>query len=365
MDFRNLFFEELRRKLNEANVKIEKYVKTEDGEHLKDLQRIFHTIKGASGLVGFENFQEFMHRLETFFKEQYEKKKKVTKEYFERLLYVMNEISRKNEDLSEDESSELYKILLGELPLKSVPKFLDEPRRNTEHCEEILRLIFKIENTIKNGDSMKALSELNVLKKRVQESIEKIKYINLKDMLKGFEKWVFQESMSQGKKVKLKIDCGNVKIKREDASRLRDILVHLVKNAITHGIELPEERIKKGKSPEGEITIRSYLKGNYIYLEVIDDGAGVDVEKIEKKIEEEKLENMDWKRAIFMPGFSTREKVDFAAGRGIGLDAVRTFALQKSGDVTVESEKDKGSKFLVFFKTAERDQTFEKVSDTM
>ncbi|WP_129409692.1 hypothetical protein [Marinitoga lauensis] len=96
---------------------------------------------------------------------------------------------------------------------------------------------------------------------------------------------MFQEAVFNQKKVSFNTEVENTKIEKEDAEILKDILVHLVKNSIAHGIELPKIRKEKGKNEIGNLTIKSYTKGNYIYLEVIDDGNGIDIEKVRKKAE--------------------------------------------------------------------------------
>jgi len=102
------------------------------------------------------------------------------------------------------------------------------------------------------------------------------------------------------------------------------MLTHLVRNAIAHGIELPEERTKKGKLEVGRIIIRSYVQGNELFLEIEDDGRGLEFEKIKQKAIEKGLGNLKPEEVIFVPGFSTKDKADETAGRGIGLDVVKT-----------------------------------------
>lgn len=127
------------------------------------------------------------------------------------------------------------------------------------------------------------------------------------------------------------------------------MLVHLVRNSIAHGIEEPDVRKNIGKPENGIITIRSYIMNNEIYLEVEDDGKGIDFEKVRKKAAEKNLGYMRPEEVIFVPGFSTKEEADGTSGRGVGLDAVKNFATARGGDVELVTSPGKGTKFIIHF----------------
>ncbi len=144
-----------------------------------------------------------------------------------------------------------------------------------------------------------------------------------------------------------------------DAAILEDItdpMLHLVKNAIAHGIEARDERIAKGKDEAGTITLRAYPQGNYIFVEVQDDGAGIDVERVKASAVDKglrsaaaisRLSNEEAIALIFLPGLSTAKEVTTDAGRGVGMDAVATNIRKLGGDITIATDMGKGTRFTL------------------
>jgi chemosensory pili system protein ChpA (sensor histidine kinase/response regulator) len=144
-----------------------------------------------------------------------------------------------------------------------------------------------------------------------------------------------------------------------DAAILEDItdpMLHLVKNAIAHGVENRDERVAKGKDEVGTITLRAYPQGNYIFVEVQDDGAGIDVERVKAKAVEKGLRSSaeiatlsseDAINLIFLPGLSTAKEVTTDAGRGVGMDAVATNIRKLGGEITIATEVGKGTRFTL------------------
>jgi chemosensory pili system protein ChpA (sensor histidine kinase/response regulator) len=133
-------------------------------------------------------------------------------------------------------------------------------------------------------------------------------------------------------------------------------MTHLVNNAITHGIESPEERQRKGKSPEGEVSISAFLQGNQTLITVSDDGAGIDAERVKRKaiekgvitpLEAHSMNEQDVYDLLFHAGFSTKDKADDFSGRGVGLDVVRTSLLEIRGSVAIDSTPGKGTTFSI------------------
>ena len=144
---------------------------------------------------------------------------------------------------------------------------------------------------------------------------------------------------SLGKKVVLSIDGSDVELDREMIELLRDPLVHIVRNALDHGIESPEERRRAGKSETGRLSIVARQSGNRIFVEIADDGKGIDTARlVERRIAQEPARAAEFnaltERArldlIFEPGLTTREEVTALSGRGVGMDVVRTNVEQLS-----------------------------------
>jgi chemosensory pili system protein ChpA (sensor histidine kinase/response regulator) len=144
-----------------------------------------------------------------------------------------------------------------------------------------------------------------------------------------------------------------------DAAILEDItdpMLHLVKNAIAHGIEERSERVNKGKDEAGSITLKAYPQGNYIFVEVEDDGAGINVEGVKAKAIEKglrspeevaKLSNEEAINLIFLPGLSTAKEVTTDAGRGVGMDAVASNIRKLGGEIAISTEVGKGTRFTL------------------
>jgi chemosensory pili system protein ChpA (sensor histidine kinase/response regulator) len=133
-------------------------------------------------------------------------------------------------------------------------------------------------------------------------------------------------------------------------------MLHLVKNAIAHGVESREERLAKGKDEAGTITLRAYPQGNYIFVEVQDDGAGIDVEGVKAKAVEKglrtqaevaQLSNEEAINLIFLPGLSTAKEVTTDAGRGVGMDAVATNIRKLGGEISISTEMGRGTRFTL------------------
>ena len=129
-----------------------------------------------------------------------------------------------------------------------------------------------------------------------------------------------------------------------------DPLVHIVRNSVDHGVEMPEERVQVGKKSEGSVWARAFHQGNSLVIEVEDDGKGVDPEKVKQKAIEkgilktgDQLSDEECVNLIFHPGFSTKEQVSEVSGRGVGMDVVKTNIQQLGGEVQLQSELGKGS----------------------
>ena len=350
MDFVEIYFTEKEERLNEAIELLKKYLETHDSVIIKYLHRIYHTLKGSAGLVGLPKSKEFMHRLESAFEEKLNLD--LDEDFVARVIKISNEIINKKEDLSDKEVEYFELILNGEVDLKegTVEKFIKETN-SVELLEKFYERILKVENELINKNYKIALKDVKNLRVYSQKLIKEKKYVSIYNIIKSFENLVFQEAIFNKKKIKFNMNVENVKVEKEDVERLKDILIHLIKNSIAHGIESPDKRREKGKSETGNLTVKSYVKEENIYLEIIDDGKGIDIEKVKEKAKERGFENIDPLEIIFYSGFSTKDKVDQSSGRGVGLDAVKAFAENKGGYVKVETKKDKGTKFIISFKT--------------
>lgn len=350
MDFSEIFFSELNDKVSESMNIIEELKKSKDKKYIKDLYRIFHTLKGSASLVNLENFRDFSHKVEQYFKESLESEKLPDESFLDNLIAVISNFSKKNTDLTETEVKDFLEILEGKKNASENIVITEKEIFKISEISKYISKVLEIENSILRNDLKSALNEIRNLKKSLLNTLDEIVFVKLENILKNLKKLVSREANRYGKKVELLLEIENVKIEKEDSKDIIDILVHLVRNSIAHGIENPDERKSLGKDEVGKIWIRSYVDQGNIFIEVEDDGKGLDIEQIEKKVKEKNL-NVTPLEAIFLPGFSSKDKADELSGRGIGLDMVKNFATLRGGDVKVETQKGKGTKFIVFFKT--------------
>jgi len=215
----------------------------------------------------------------------------------------------------------------------------------------------RLESLNINNDVFKdIIPQLDRVTMELHHIVMQIRMVPVGTMVSRFPRMVRDLSRSLDKEVDFVINGKETELDRSIIDELSDPLVHLLRNAIDHGIELPREREKRGKERTGTITLRAFQKGSEIIIEVEDDGAGLDVEKIKEKAlekgvisvdEVEDLEKEGVYNLIFKPGFSTTEKVSDVSGRGVGMDVVKRTIEGLDGQIFIETEQGKGSKFII------------------
>ncbi len=196
-----------------------------------------------------------------------------------------------------------------------------------------------------------ALSEnIEKLSRQLRENAFDISLIPLQSELMRFQRLIRDLSKEQNKEIDFIIEGGDIELDKNIIENLTDPLLHILRNSIDHGIELPEDRLKAGKSPKGTIIFKAYYSGANVIIEISDDGKGLDTEEILKKaierelVEEGKqLSQKEILDLLFLSGFSTREQVTDVSGRGVGMDVVRRKIADIRGEVGIESEKGKGT----------------------
>lgn len=202
----------------------------------------------------------------------------------------------------------------------------------------------------------KGILRLERISFELQEGITSLRLLPIKNVFRKLPRIVREVAQKEGKEVELVIKGEETEIDKIILEKITDPLVHLVRNCVNHGIEKPKERIAKGKKPQGKIVIEAYAEGENIYINVEDDGRGIDIEKVKEKalqkgiVTQDQLERMsndEIIELIFLPGFSTADKVDDVAGRGVGMDVVKKNLSELKGEIKVKTEKDKGTSFLM------------------
>lgn len=198
------------------------------------------------------------------------------------------------------------------------------------------------------------LSQLEQNTRELQESVMKIRMMPISFAFSRFPRLVRDLGGQLGKKVILETIGEQTELDKTVMEKINDPLVHLVRNSMDHGLETTEQRIAAGKSEEGTITLNAYHQGGNIVIEVADDGAGLNEDRILTKAiekglvpENNSLTPEEIHNLIFLPGFSTAEAVSDISGRGVGMDVVRRNIQALNGSIEVKSQRNVGSTFII------------------
>lgn len=190
----------------------------------------------------------------------------------------------------------------------------------------------------------------------LHDAVMKVRMVPVETVFNRFPRMIRDISRDLGKEVVLKMSGEETELDRTVIDEIGDPLIHLLRNAVDHGIEPVEKRRSLGKQDAGNIFLRAYQDGNSVVIEVEDDGQGIDAEKVKKKAVEKGLISMDIANSLskkdiidflFRPSFSTADKITDLSGRGVGLDVVKTKIEALGGMAEIETEPGKGSKFII------------------
>jgi len=198
------------------------------------------------------------------------------------------------------------------------------------------------------------LSQLERHTRNLQESVMQIRMLPISFTFNRFPRLVHDLSGKLGKKIDLQVSGETTEVDKTVIEKIGDPLVHLVRNSLDHGIEMPAERLAAGKSEVGVIRLNAFHQGGNIVLEIRDDGKGLNRAVLEQKAIEkglidasQELTDRQVYELIFHPGFSTAEKVSDISGRGVGMDVVRKNINELGGSITIESELGRGTNIII------------------
>lgn len=254
----------------------------------------------------------------------------------------------------------------SEKPVKSSHATSKTIRVNIERLDILMNLFEEL--VIDRGRLQSIAAELN--HNELNESVERMSRVSsdlqniilnmrmvpVETVFNRFPKMVRQLSRDLNKKIKLDIIGAETELDRTVIDEIGDPLVHLIRNSLDHGIESPEVRVAAGKPEEGRVELRAYHSGNHVFIEIEDDGAGINKERVLSKALEKgvvtselasKLTDTQINELILASGFSTAEVLSDISGRGVGLDVVKSTIESLGGTITIESEEGKGSLFSV------------------
>ena len=409
------------------DIAIQSAKKNRNTAFLKEILRLLHTLKGSSRMMEYSQIEKVINHLETIFKNIQSNQTEIPSKIIQLLLGVNESLHKTINSIEDggDGSLAQYDEIIKNIDLAMEDEdfttdFSKEENQKEESAENakgsaeneeffhdsqtikvqvsqidsILQLLdklimrqIKLKNEIdilnkKSGmtefQAFQELSEnISVLENQsvdIQKNIISLRMLPFDMILRPIKRSIVAETLKNGKNIELDIPQSEITIDKFILEKLPAILIHLVRNAIDHGIESPEERKELGKPAKGTISVSVNQVSNRIFVNVKDDGHGIDYEKIrgkalrlfpEREADIRNADETDLLQFIFSSGFSTKEEQSELSGRGIGLDVVRTEMDKLKGKITVYSEANKGTNFELSLPAslATQDGLFVSVSD--
>lgn len=387
----------------------------ENKELLSELLRNLHTIKGNSRMLGYTNIEKLSHAVEDVYKSVKDKKIKISERLVRVVYYVSDKISecisliKKNG--TDKDNIDLYisycdKLAAGEIidvdafaseiqRAKQEQVLLNDDDDEAENIADVQSIRIKLNtindiitafdgmitrefrlkhqlDAIREVEIKSGNTELSKIRKQfssdiealetsifsVQQQVFDLRMLPISIVLNPLQNTIAMEAMQLGKNVKIDIPETDIAMDKVILEQLNDILMHLIRNSLDHGIETPEERKKLKKPAQGTISIKCVQETKHIVLTVSDDGRGIQYDKVREKAKVlyperaadiSQMDNKELNSYLFMSGFSTKEKVTELSGRGVGLDVVWTNVEKIKGRISVETEQNKGTSFILRF----------------
>ena len=376
----------------------------EDEKAINTYFRLLHTIKGTSSCLGLNNLAAFAHKYEDLITRVKEKKLTVNGAVINALLKgfdylkqmyeceknfvvypfeVENIISFFEGDFTE--SSSLPPNNENQLNSKKIDSKKDVQDVEVKTKEEKINIsvnllaefleisgeITVLKNTIFKtltkmiskypGDTdfdhlLVSINEMNKITSLLQGQVSEMKKISVDSVFRPMKRVVRDSAKVCNKNVRLETTGEEMRVDTSVGKLLNNILVHMLRNSVDHGIELPEKRLEIGKSEDGIITLDCIESGENIVITIEDDGNGIDQDRIKSKAlekemyTEEQLDHMSKNRVfqiLFESGFSTAEQITSVSGRGVGMDMVKSSVEEFGGKIFIDSTKGMGSKFVI------------------
>ncbi|MDH5603019.1 MAG: chemotaxis protein CheA, partial [Cyclobacteriaceae bacterium] len=239
-------------------------------------------------------------------------------------------------------------------------KNISSIRVSSDKLDELMNLVSELVTT-QAGLSLFSENNHNPTLESIAENVEKLSrqlrdiaftmtLIPINNLFGRFQRMIRDVSHNLNKSVSFITQGGETELDKTIIEQLTDPLLHLLRNSLDHGIETPEERIKAGKSPTGKITLRSYYSGVNVFIQIEDDGKGIDSDEIRSSAikkglidSSDELSEKEIFDLIFAAGFSTAKKVTDVSGRGVGMDVVRRNIADIRGEITIDSKPGKGT----------------------
>ena len=275
-------------------------------------------------------------------------------------LHSINTLSGLDNSLHHGGNSGYARILdqslaeFSELEMDRYDDFSILSRSLTEISADISEVLNQLDGFVRRVNS--DIDSFTRVAHRLQDEITGARMVPIGNLYTRVTRTVRDASKATGKQVELALEGAETELDNNIVQQISDPLIHLVRNAVAHGIERDEERYQSGKNTAGNIAVRASHRGNYIYIEVEDDGRGIDYERVRKTAVDNglvypeaapDLTDDELLELLFQPGFSTAPRKTELAGRGVGLDVVRSNLAQLDGEIEIRSEPGKGTLFTL------------------
>lgn len=258
-----------------------------------------------------------------------------------------------NESAEEEDSSVEQKIVLSDV--------VQVPVRKLDALLNIIGELIIEKDTltalnIERGYQSTDLARLHRITSDLQYGIMDVRLVQIGFLFNKFHRILRDVAQIENKKVDLVLEGTEIEIDRNILRIMSDSLVHLVRNSVSHGIESPQKRLERGKPEIGKVTLKASNEKDTVYIEVKDDGNGIDIQAIKKKAVEKGIIAPEYAKIIsddevmmclFEPGFSNAEKITEVSGRGVGMDVVKRSVESIGGKITIDTELGKGSTFTL------------------
>ena len=356
-----------------------------DRTRLDSIFRFVHTVKGSCGFLNLPRLEKLSHAAEDVLAECRADRRQPDEALVTAVLAIIDRIAEvtnaleSGESVSDHDDAALIAALApaseksSEEAVDPTPAAVVQAPATTRGMSRSIRLPVDLLDRMMAGVSDMVLAR-NDLSRRLREtgvdpviegaferlshciaemrdSITRTRMARIENLFSALPRMVRDLSNELGKQVMLEIDGSDVELDREMIEMIRDPLTHIVRNAIDHGIEAPADRILKGKAASGRLRVSARQAGNQIAIEVVDDGAGIDADRLVEKaiangiLTADKAAGMSWHaklQLIFAAGLSTAKQVTSISGRGVGMDVVRTNIERIGGTVDLESKLGNG-----------------------
>ena len=247
----------------------------------------------------------------------------------------------------------------GETTVRVDTQILDDMMNMVGELVLVRNRFQTLKATMENGSGeqlFKAVSNLDVVTADLQLAVMKTRMQPIKKVFGRFPRVVRDLSRSLKKEIKLEMVGEDTDLDKNLVEALADPLVHLIRNAVDHGIETPDDRVAAGKPREGVVVLTASQEGDHIMLSIKDDGKGMNADVLRRIVVEKglmddetaaRLEDKECYNLIFMPGFSTKTEISDVSGRGVGMDVVKTRITQMNGVVEIDSVEGVGSTIII------------------